>query len=443
MSDDDDQSPQKVIIMGAAGRDFHNFNVYFRNNKQYNIIAFTATQIPDIDDKLYPPELSGPLYPNGIPIQSEDDLADLIQTHDIDQVILAYSDLPHSYVMEKAALVMTNGADFRLMGPNSTMIKSNKALISICAVRTGCGKSAVTRRVADILQMKGKKVIAIRHPMPYGDLRKQIWQRYETYDDLDKYECTIEEREEYEPHIDKGVIIYAGVDYQEILNRVEAEDPDVILWDGGNNDLPFYKPDLHIVLVDPHRPGHELSYYPGATNLRMADVVIINKMETAKPENIEIVRNNIAKVNPNARVIQGALPISIDDPELIKDKRVLVVDDGPTLTHGEMPYGAGALAAQQFGASELVNPKSCAVGSIQDTFEKFPHLENVLPAMGYSDEQVKELQDTINACDCDLVVSGTPIDIQRVINVNKPIIRIKYSFQEQQEGVLEEILDEF
>jgi predicted GTPase len=443
MLDDDDLPPQKVIIMGAAGRDFHNFNVYFRYNKSYKVIAFTATQIPDIDDKIYPPELSGPLYPDGIPIQSEDDLPELIQTHDIDQVILAYSDLPHSYVMEKASLVMSYGADFRLMGPRSTMIKSSKPLISICAVRTGCGKSAVTRRVADILQAKGKKVIAIRHPMPYGDLRKQIWQRYETYDDLDRYECTIEEREEYEPHIDKGVIIYAGVDYQEILDRVEAEEPDVILWDGGNNDLPFYKPDLHIVIVDPHRPGHELKYYPGATNLRMADVAIVNKMETAEPENIEIVKNNIAAVNPNAIVIEGTLPISLEDPEQIKNKRVLVVDDGPTLTHGEMAYGAGALAAQKYGASELVNPKPCAVGSIRDTFNKFRHLENVLPAMGYSDQQVNELQETINACECDIVVSGTPIDIQRVVTVNKPIIRVKYRFQERQEEALQEVLNEF
>jgi predicted GTPase len=443
MTDSDDLPPQKVIIMGAAGRDFHNFNVYFRNNKNYKVIAFTATQIPDIDDKMYPPELSGPLYPDGIPIRPETDLPDLIQTHEIDQVILAYSDLPHTYVMEKASLVMSNGADFRMMGPSSTMIKSKLPMISICAVRTGCGKSAVTRRVADLLQSKDKKVIAIRHPMPYGDLREQIWQRYETYDDLDKYDCTIEEREEYEPHIDKGVIIYAGVDYQVILDRVEAEEPDVILWDGGNNDLPFYKPDLHIVIADPHRPGHELTYYPGATNLRMADVVIINKMETAKPENIELVKNNIASANPNAKVIEGTLPISIDDPELVKDKRVLVVDDGPTLTHGEMSYGAGALAAVRFGASELVNPKPCAVGSIQKTFAKFTHLENVLPAMGYSDEQVNELQETINACECDLVVSGTPIDIQRIITVNKPITRVKYRFQERQEGVLEEILDEF
>jgi predicted GTPase len=345
--------------------------------------------------------------------------------------------------MEKASLVMSNGADFRMMGSSSTMIKSKLPMISICAVRTGCGKSAVTRRVADILQAKGKKVIAIRHPMPYGDLREQIWQRYETYDDLDKYDCTIEEREEYEPHIDKGVIIYAGVDYQVILDHVEAEEPDLILWDGGNNDLPFYKPDLHIVIADPHRPGHELTYYPGATNLKMADVVIINKMETAEPGNIELVKNNIASANPNAKVIEGTLPISIDDPELVKDKRVLVVDDGPTLTHGDMPYGAGALAAVRFGASELVNPKPCAVGSIQKTFAKFTHLENVLPAMGYSDEQVNELQETINACDCDLVVSGTPIDIQRIITVNKPITRVKYRFQERQEGVLEEILDEF
>ncbi len=443
MSGNDELPPQKVIIMGAAGRDFHNFNVYFRDNKNYRVITFTATQIPDIDDKMYPPELSGPLYPDGIPIQPESDLPDLIQNHDIDQVILAYSDLPHTYVMEKASLVMSNGADFRMMGPSSTMIKSKLPMISICAVRTGCGKSAVTRRVADILQEKGKKVIAIRHPMPYGDLREQIWQRYETYDDLDKYDCTIEEREEYEPHIDKGVIIYAGVDYQVILDRVEAEEPDVILWDGGNNDLPFYKPDLHIVIADPHRPGHELTYYPGATNLRMADVVILNKMETAEPEKIEIVKNNIAAANPNAKVIEGTLPISIDDPELVKDKRVLVVDDGPTLTHGEMPYGAGVLAAQQYGASELVNPKPCAVGSIRKIFDKFTHLENVLPAMGYSDEQVNELQETINACDCDLVVSGTPIDIQRIITVNKPITRVKYSFQERQEGALEEILDEF
>ncbi len=441
---DDTNDPQKVIIMGAAGRDFHNFNVYFRDNKNYQVVAFTVShQIPDIDDKLYPPVLAGGLYPDGIPIMSEQVLPDLIQEHQVDQVVLAYSDMSHREVMFQASLVLANGADFRLMGPRSTMLTSKIPVISICAVRTGSGKSALTRRVCDILVNKGRKVIAIRHPMPYGDLAKQIWQRYETYEDLDKYECTIEEREEYEPHIENGVIVYAGVDYQEILNKVEAEQPDVIVWDGGNNDFPFYKPNLHLVLTDPHRPGHEISYHPGEMNLRMADVVIINKMDTADPDNIEKVRTSIEARNPGARVIEGTLPITVDQPDQLKGKKVLVVEDGPTLTHGNMSYGAGVIAAKKFGAAELVSPRFCAVGSIQDVFDQYVQVKDVLPAMGYSEEQVKALQDTINACECELVVVATPIDLGKLITVNKPLVRVIYEFKERQEGEMEDVLKDF
>jgi len=348
----------KVIIMGAAGRDFHNFNVYFRDNSNYEVVAFTATQIPDIAGRKYPAELSGPLYPEGIPIYPEEELADLIRGKQIDQVILAYSDLPYQYVMDKASIVLAHGADFRLMGPKSTMLKSNLPVVSICAVRTGCGKSQTTRKVTDILKKKGYKIAVIRHPMPYGDLREQIWQRYENYADLDRYNCTIEEREEYEPHLDRGNILYAGVDYQEILKRAE-KDVDIIVWDGGNNDLPFYKPDLHIVVTDPHRAGHEMTYYPGEANLRMADVAVINKIDTAYPDKINLLRENIYKLAPNAVVVDAASPLTIDHPELIRDKKVLVVEDGPTLTHGEMKYGAGVVAAQKWGKRDYRSPSLC------------------------------------------------------------------------------------
>ena len=431
----------KVIIMGAAGRDFHNFNVYFRDNSNYEVVAFTATQIPDIAGRKYPAELSGPLYPEGIPIYPEEELADLIRGKQIDQVILAYSDLPYQYVMDKASIVLAHGADFRLMGPKSTMLKSNLPVVSICAVRTGCGKSQTTRKVTDILKKKGYKIAVIRHPMPYGDLREQIWQRYENYADLDRYNCTIEEREEYEPHLDRGNILYAGVDYQEILKRAE-KDVDIIVWDGGNNDLPFYKPDLHIVVTDPHRAGHEMTYYPGEANLRMADVAVINKIDTAYPDKINLLRENIYKLAPNAVVVDAASPLTIDHPELIRDKKVLVVEDGPTLTHGEMKYGAGVVAAQKYGAKEIIDPRPYAIGTIKDTYTKYPGIGTLLPAMGYGKKQIQELEDTINAVDCDIVIIGTPIDLSRIIKINKKSIRVKYELQEIGKPNLEEVLSQ-
>jgi predicted GTPase len=433
---------KKVVIMGAAGRDFHNFNVFFKDNKNYEVVAFTATQIPGIDGKKYPSELAGRLYPEGIPILSEDDLPGIIREQDVSEVILAYSDISHEEVMHRAALVLSCGADFRLMGPKSTMCKSNVPVISICAVRTGCGKSQTTRKVADILRAKGKKVVVIRHPMPYGDLVKQAVQRFETMEDLDKHDCTIEEREEYEPHIKQGNIVYAGVDYQRILAEAEKEG-DFIVWDGGNNDLPFFVPRLHIVVMDPHRPGHEIRYYPGETNFRMADVLIINKIGTASRENVNILRKNIEEVNPNAMVIEAESAISVDDPAMIKGKRVLVVEDGPSVTHGEMPYGAGEIAAEKFHAVETVDPRTNAVGSIKEIFDKFPHITKILPAMGYSDRQVDELEQTINATDCDIVIAGTPIDLGKVVNVNKPIVKVRYELQELGEPNLETVLKEF
>ena len=431
----------KVLIMGAAGRDFHNFNVYFRNNSNYEVVAFTATQIPDIAGRKYPVELSGSLYPEGIPIYSEEELPDLIRGKQIDQVILAYSDLPHQYVMDKASIVLANGADFRLMGPKSTMLKSNLPVVSICAVRTGCGKSQTTRKVTDILKKKGYKIAVIRHPMPYGDLKEQIWQRYKNYSDLDRYNCTIEEREEYEPHLDRGNIVYAGVDYQEILTRAE-KDADIIVWDGGNNDLPFYKSDLHIVVTDPHRVGHEMTYYPGEANLRRADIVVINKIDTAYPDKVNLLRENIHKLAPNAIVVDAASPFTVEHSELIRGKRVLVVEDGPTLTHGEMKYGAGVVAAQKFGAKEIIDPRPYAVGSIKDTYEKYQNIGTLLPAMGYGKKQIKELEQTVNATECDLVVIGTPIDLSRVMKISKKSVRVKYELQEVGKPNLEEVLKE-
>ena len=431
----------KIVIMGAAGRDFHNFNVYFRDNSNYEVVAFTATQIPDIAGRKYPVELSGPLYPKGIPIYPEEKLPELIKKYQIDQVILAYSDLPYEYVMSKASLVLANGADFRLMGPKNTMLKSNLPVISVCAVRTGCGKSQTTRRVTEILKKKGYKIAVIRHPMPYGDLKDQIWQRYETYNDLKRYECTIEEMEEYEPHIDSGNILYAGVDYGEILKRAEKE-ADIIVWDGGNNDLPFYKPDLHIVVTDPLRAGHELRYYPGGANLRMADVVVINKIDTASLDKINLLRENIRQLAPDAQLIEAASPLTVDQPELIRGKKVLVVEDGPTLTHGGMKYGAGVVAAQKYGAKELVDPRRYSVGSISETFVKYPEIGILLPAMGYGEKQIKELETTINAIECDLVIIGTPIDLTRIIKINKKSIRVKYDLQEIGRPDLEEILNQ-
>ncbi len=434
---------RKVIIMGAAGRDFHNFNTYFRDNEDYEVVAFTATQIPDIEGRVYPSQLAGRLYPNGIPIESETNLVELIKKYDVDEVVLAYSDLPHQYVMEKAALVTSAGADFKLMGPKHTMIRAKKPVVAVCAVRTGCGKSQTTRRVLDILRSKGLKVISIRHPMPYGNLVEQKVQRFATYEDLDRYNCTIEEREEYEPHIDRKSVIYAGVDYQAILNSAESENPDVILWDGGNNDFPFYKPDLLIVVADPHRPGHEVTYYPGMTNLLMANVVIINKEETADPQGIEIVRRNIEKWNPKAIVIDASSPIFVEDYSVIKGKRVLVVEDGPTLTHGEMKYGAGFVAAKKFGASQIIDPRPFAVGSIVETYRKYNHLDLILPAMGYGEKQIKELEKTINSADADLVIIGTPIDLRRVMKLNKPAVRVKYELQEIGKPDLEDVLSNF
>jgi len=431
----------KIIIMGAAGRDFHNFNVYFRNNSNYEVVAFTATQIPDIAGRKYPAELSGPLYPEGIPIYSEEELPDLIREKQIDQVILAYSDLPHQYVMDKASIVLANGADFRLMGPKNTMLKSKVPVVSICAVRTGCGKSQTTRKVSEILKEMGYKIAVIRHPMPYGDLREQIWQRYENYADLDRYNCTIEEREEYEPHLDRGNILYAGVDYQEILTRAEKE-ADIILWDGGNNDLPFYQPDLHIVVTDPHRAGHEMTYYPGEANLRMADVVVVNKIDTAYPDKVNLLRENIHKLAPKAIVVDAASPLTVDNPELIRDKKVLVVEDGPTLTHGEMKYGAGVVAAQKFGAKEIIDPRPYAVGTIEDTYKKYPGIGTLLPAMGYGKKQIQELEDTINAVDCDIIIIGTPIDLSRIIKINKKSVRVKYDLQEIGRPDLDEVLSQ-
>jgi predicted GTPase len=433
---------KKVIIMGAAGRDFHNFNTYFRDNKDYRVVAFTATQIPDIEGRKYPAELAGKLYPKGIPIHAEAELNDLIAAHKVDDVHFAYSDVSHEYVMQKASQVLAAGANFVLLGPNDTMIKSRKPVISVCAVRTGSGKSQTSRRVAEILQKKGRKVAAIRHPMPYGDLVKQKVQRFADYADLDKHECTIEEREEYEPHIDKGIIVYAGVDYGAILRQAEKE-ADVILWDGGNNDFSFYRSDLEIVVADPHRAGHELRYHPGETNFRRAQVIVINKMDTAKKEDIDVVLANIKRVNPKAAIVRANSPTIVEDGGRITGKRVLVIEDGPTLTHGGMKYGAGIVAARKYGAAEIIDPRPFAVGSIKKTFEKYSHLDNVLPAMGYGDKQTRELAKTIEAIDCDLVVSATPIDITRVIKVSKPILRVGYELEEIGKPTLKDLLKKF
>jgi predicted GTPase len=432
----------KVIIMGAAGRDFHVFNTYFRDNELYEVVAFTATQIPNIEGRKYPAVLAGKLYPDGIPIYTEEKLQSLIKEHDVGQVIFAYSDIAHEDIMHKASTVLATGADFRLMGPQNTSIKSSKPLISICATRTGVGKSQTTRAVCKNLQQMGKKVVAIRHPMPYGDLSKQICQRFASYEDLDLHQCTIEEREEYEPHIDNGIIVYAGVDYEVILREAEKE-ADVIIWDGGNNDFPFYHTDLHIVLADPLRPGHEILYHPGETNLKMAHVIIINKIDSADANDVNIVRENIEKANPNAVVIEAASPINVEQPEMVKGKRVLIIEDGPTLTHGGMGFGAGFVAARKFGAGNIIDAKPFAIGSIKETYEKFPHLNKVLPAMGYGKQQMKELEETINSIDCDVVLSGTPIDITRVIKPNKPVIRVRYELQEIGQPDLETVLKKF
>jgi predicted GTPase len=435
-------SAKKVVIMGAAGRDFHNFNLYFRDNKEYEVIAFTATQIPDISGRKYPKELAGKLYPKGIPIYDEKELPKLIKDKKIDVVVFSYSDISHIDLMHKASTVLAEGASFMFLGPKETMIKSTKPVISICAARTGCGKSQTTRKVSEILRNAGKKVVAVRHPMPYGDLNKQRVQRFATLKDLDKYECTIEEREEYEPHIVSGVTVYAGVDYEAILRQAEKE-ADIVLWDGGNNDTPFYKSDLEIVVVDPHRPGHEVSYHPGETNVRRADVVVINKIDTADVESIEEVRDNVSIVNPQAVIIEAASPLSVSSPMAIRGKRVLVVEDGPTLTHGEMAYGAGVMAARKYGACELVDPRPYAVASIQATYEKYPDIGILLPAMGYGEKQIKDLEKTINKTECDLVIIATPIDLGRLIKINKPSVRVEYYLDEIGRPNLEDVLKKF
>jgi predicted GTPase len=432
----------RVIIMGAAGRDFHNFNVFFRNNESYEVVAFTATQIPNIEGRVYPAELAGPLYPRGVPIHPESELTELIRDLKADQVIFAYSDVPHEYVMHKASQVLAAGADFRLMGAHTTMLDSSKPVVSIGAVRTGSGKSQTTRRVAEILKSMGKRVVVVRHPMPYGDLKAQAVQRFAEYADLDRYKCTIEEREEYEPHLDRGNVVYAGVDYEAILRQAEQE-ADVVLWDGGNNDVPFFRPNLHIVVADPHRAGHEVTYHPGEANLRMADAVVINKIDTADMAQSSKVRANIERVAPNAIVVDAASPIFVDDPAAIRGKRVLVIEDGPTLTHGEMAYGAGIVAARRFSASEIVDPRPYAVGTIAATFQKYPGTGALLPAMGYGAQQIKDLQATINATPCDLVLAATPIDLKRVLDdIKHPMDRVRYELQEIGRPTLTDILTE-
>ncbi len=428
--------PQNVLIMGAAGRDFHNFNVFFRGNNSYRVVAFTATQIPDIAGRKYPAALAGEGYPEGIPIYDEKEMPELIRKEKVDLVVFAYSDVSHETVMHKASTAIAAGADFMMMGADHTMISSSKPVVSICAVRTGCGKSQTTRRVCEILKAAGKRVVAIRHPMPYGDLVAQRVQRFATLQDLDKHHCTIEEREEYEPHIQRGVVVYAGVDYEAILREAERE-ADVIVWDGGNNDLPFYRPDLEIVVVDPHRPGHEIAYHPGEANLRRAHVVVINKIDTANGDDIDEVRFNIHQLNPKAMVVDAASPLKVSDPTAITGKSVLVVEDGPTLTHGEMQYGAGVMAARKFGAEALVDPRPFAVASIQAVYEKYPDIGILLPAMGYGDQQIKDLETTINSTECDLVVIATPIDLGRIIRINKPSVRVQYELQEIGQPTLE------
>jgi predicted GTPase len=432
----------RVLILGAAGRDFHNFNLYFRDREEFEVVAFTATQIPDIQGRTYPPVLAGKLYPNGIEILDEADMVSIIKERNIDLAVFSYSDVPYEYVMHKSALAMAAGANFMLLGAKDTMVKSTKPVVAVTAVRTGVGKSQTTRRVAQILKNMGKKVVAVRHPMPYGDLSKQVLQRFATYDDLDKHRTTIEEREEYEPHIDAGIVVYAGIDYEAILREAEKE-ADVVLWDGGNNDMPFFKPDIQITLVDPHRPGHELRYFPGEVNLHRADVIVINKIDTAHPENIETVRANVFQYNPGAIVVEAASPIFVQDGEIISGKRVLVVEDGPTLTHGEMKYGAGIVAARKYGASEIIDPRPYAVGSIAATYRKYPNIGTLLPAMGYGEQQIKDLEATINTTDCDLVISATPIDLTRILNVQKPMLRVRYELQEIGTPNLEDVLGNF
>ncbi len=435
--------PQRILIAGAAGRDFHDFNTAFRHNDQYQVVAFTATQIPNIEGRIYPAALSGPLYPEGIPIHPESELEELIAKHQIDDVFFSYSDISHEYVMHLVSRVMATGAGFRFLAPRQSMLKSKKPMVSVCAVRTGCGKSQTSRHILSILQdeLGYEKVVAIRHPMPYGDLAAQAVQRFASYEDMDMHNCTIEEREEYEPYVERGAVIYAGVDYEAILRQAEAE-ADIIIWDGGNNDVPFYATDFHIVVTDPHRPGHELRYHPGETNLRMADVVVINKVDTADYANVITVQQNIRKVNSKAAIVKAASPIFVDDPAAIRGKKVLVVEDGPTLTHGEMAYGAGVVAAQMFDAAEIIDPRPYAVRTISATYEKYPGTGAVLPAMGYGKEQMTDLEETINYSPVDMVIVATPIDLGRLINIKLPSQRVRYELQPIGQPSLSELLKE-
>jgi len=433
---------RKVLILGAAGRDFHNFNVFFKDKEEYEVVGFTATQIPNIEGRIYPKELAGKLYPEGIKIYSEEELEELIEKYKIDICVFSYSDVSHEHVMHIASRCLSKGADFWLLGPKSTMFKSKKPVISVCAVRTGCGKSQTSRKVAKILKEKGKNVAVVRHPMPYGDLKKQIVQKFEKFEDLDKYNCTIEEREEFEPHLRYGFKVFAGVDYEKILEEAEKE-ADIILWDGGNNDFPFFKPDLHIVVTDPLRKGHEEKYHPGETNIRMADVVVINKIDSASLEDINVLRENIRKLNKKAKIVEAASPIFVSDGEKIKGKKVCVVEDGPTLTHGEMGFGAGYICALKFGAKEIVSPKEYAIGSIKQVFEEYPHLKDVLPAMGYAEKQIKELEEILKNVPCDLVISATPINLSRILKIDKEIVNVYYELQEIGSPTLSEILEEF
>lgn len=433
---------KKIIIMGAAGRDFHNFNVYFRNNRNYIVVGFTAAQIPGIQRRVYPPELAGENYPNGIPVYPEEELPKVIGESKIDEVFFAYSDISNQDVMHKASVVLSCGANFSLLGLDATMLEAKVPVISVCAVRTGAGKSQTSRQIAKILKEKGQRVVVVRHPMPYGDLKRQIVQRFASRRDLDESKCTIEEREEYEPHIDAGSVVYAGADYELILREAEKE-ADIIVWDGGNNDTPFFKPNLHIVVADPHRAGDELTYYPSEINLRLADVVIVNKVDTADPAKVEKVKANVKSLNPRALVLDAASPLTVDNPELVKNKRVLVVEDGPTVTHGNMPFGAATIAAEKFGAKEIVDPRPFAVGSIKETYKQYPHLGKVLPAVGYSEKQIAELKATTDAIPCDVILVGTPIDLGRIIGLNKPVIRVRYELQVVGPIDLEKLVDDF
>jgi len=430
---------ENVIIMGAAGRDFHNFNIYFRDNERYRVVCFTATQIPDIEGRLYPPELAGSMYPGGIPIESDENLMAMIKEQSVDLVAFSYSDVPHTEVMHKASQATAAGADFIIIGAPYTMIESNKIVVSVCAVRTGCGKSQTSRHIVQTLRDAGKKVVSVRHPMPYGDLTKQIVQRFAAYEDFEIHDCTIEEREEYEPVVDMGAVVYAGVDYEKILRQAEAE-ADIIVWDGGNNDTPFYKPDVHVVIFDPHRVGHETTYHPGETNMLMADIAVINKVDSAKHEDVATLRQTIRQHNPGAQIVLADSTVYAEDGEQMADKHVLVVEDGPTLTHGNMTFGAGVIATQRYGAAALVDPRPFLVGTLKDTFETYPEIGSVLPAMGYGEQQIRDLEATINACNCDLVVSATPIDLTKLIQIEKPILRVRYGYDDNSEPTLGELI---